>query len=470
MRRRVVLYNPRAVFWTLPLGCVAVGSALDPERYEVVVVDGRLEAQPMRRLAELAEGAVCVGMGVLTGAPIADAMAASAAVRRACPTVPVVWGGWHPSLFPRACIEEGVADVVVVGQGERTFAELVDRLAAGEGPEGVAGTWWRGTGGEAVEGPTRALVDLAELPAHRYELIPVERYFQEKGRRQLDVISSTGCRFRCAFCADPEVYGRGWTGVPAADTAARLAGWYRRYAPDEFSFQDETFFTQRARVDEIAGGLLAAGVRARWQATLRADQGARLPDEVLARCRASGLFRVTVGVEAGTDAQLAAIDKDIRVEHVHETAEKLLRHGVGAVWNFILGFPGEDTEAFEGSLALARRLRRMTPDFEVTLFFFRPYPGTPLARQVAAQWRFPTSLREWSTFDYVGGVPPWVPRDRVARVDGFRFYQRYAWGRHRFPGAGLVRRVARWRAEGDHYGLPVERWLADRVRARVELS
>lgn len=346
----------------------------------------------------------------------------------------------------------------------------MEQLAAGEGDAGVPGTWWRGPGGEAVEGASRALVDLAEIPPHRYELIPVERYFREKGRRQLDVISSTGCRFRCAFCADPEVYGRGWTGVPADETAARLAGWYRRYAPDEFSFQDETFFTQRARVDGIAEGLLAAGVRARWQATLRADQGARLPEEVLARCRASGLFRVTVGVEAGTDEQLAAIKKDIRVEHVLQTAEKLLRHGVGAVWNFILGFPGEDAAAFEGSLALARRLRRASPDFEVSVFFFRPYPGTPLAREVRDVWPFPSTLREWSTFDYVGGVGPWVPAHRVARVDGFRFYQKYAWGRHHFPGAGLLRRVARWRAEGDHYGFPVERWLADRVRARVELS
>jgi len=70
----------------------------------------------------------------------------------------------------------------------------------------------------------------------------------------------------------------------------------------------------------------------------------------------------------------------------------------------------------------------------------------------------------------VGGVAPWVPPERVARVEGFRFYQRYAWGRHQFPGAAVVRRLARWRAEGDHYALPVERWVADRLRPRVELS
>jgi anaerobic magnesium-protoporphyrin IX monomethyl ester cyclase len=40
MRRKVVLYNPHAVFWTMPLGLIAVGSALDPERYDVQIIDG----------------------------------------------------------------------------------------------------------------------------------------------------------------------------------------------------------------------------------------------------------------------------------------------------------------------------------------------------------------------------------------------------------------------------------------------
>jgi len=34
------------VFYTMPLSLLAVGSHLDPERYEVQIVDGRLEADP----------------------------------------------------------------------------------------------------------------------------------------------------------------------------------------------------------------------------------------------------------------------------------------------------------------------------------------------------------------------------------------------------------------------------------------
>jgi hypothetical protein len=103
-RHKIVLYNPHAVFWTMPLGLLAVGSALDPERYDVRIIDGRLEEDAVERLvAECAE-ALCMGVGVLTGDPIRDALKASRAVRAAHPDLPIVWGGWHPSLFPEECL------------------------------------------------------------------------------------------------------------------------------------------------------------------------------------------------------------------------------------------------------------------------------------------------------------------------------------------------------------------------------
>src|SRR5438105_1748483 len=117
-RRKIVFYNPRAVFFTMPLGPLAVASHLDPERYEVVVVDGRLEKDPVRALVAELDGALCLGVSVLTGAPIREAVAASRAAKAARPDLPVVWGGWHPSLFGTGCLEEPSVDATVQSQGE----------------------------------------------------------------------------------------------------------------------------------------------------------------------------------------------------------------------------------------------------------------------------------------------------------------------------------------------------------------
>src|SRR5579871_259138 len=98
-RRKVVLYNPLAVFFTMPLALLAIGSHLDPARYEVVIIDGRLEADPVAAVRAHLDDALCLGVTVLTGAPIRDAIRISQASRAYRPDLPIVWGGWHPSMF-----------------------------------------------------------------------------------------------------------------------------------------------------------------------------------------------------------------------------------------------------------------------------------------------------------------------------------------------------------------------------------
>ena len=178
-----------------------------------------------------------------------------------------------------------------------------------------------------------------------------------------------------------------------------------------------------------------------------------------------------IGVEAGTDEQLKRIRKDITIAQVHETAAKLVRHGVGAIWNFIVGFPDEPEDSFLATLDVARALRAMSPDFEAAVFFYKPYPGNELADLVGAQgWTIPTDLAGWADFDYVGSSGPWVPPHRVRRAEAFKFYQRFAYGRHDHPLARPIGALARWRVEHDAYRFPVEKLLVERLRPAPRLS
>jgi radical SAM superfamily enzyme YgiQ (UPF0313 family) len=143
----------------------------------------------------------------------------------------------------------------VRAQGEDTFREIVLRLADGRSLTGVHGSVHREGGKVNVE-PKRALRDLNEFPAHDYSLLDVPRYFEAKKRRQLDYISSQGCRFRCTFCADPYVYERGWSGLDSKRMGEELETLWRRYRFDDLNFQDETYFTHRERVTEVSEELL----------------------------------------------------------------------------------------------------------------------------------------------------------------------------------------------------------------------
>jgi radical SAM superfamily enzyme YgiQ (UPF0313 family) len=469
-RVKVVLYNPRAVFYTMPLALVAVGSHLDPAEVEVVIIDGRLERSPAQAI--LAHGdAVCLGVTVLTGAPLQDAIQVSRAVKAARPSLPIVWGGWHASMFGRECLREPAVDVTVQGQGEETFVEIVERVADGRDLGGCAGCIWRDADGAVHANRPRPLGGIDGFRAHNYDLIPVERYFTLKGRRQIDYISSQGCQFRCAFCADPFVYERQWVGLAPDRMADELAGLWQKHRFTDVNFQDETFFTRPARVEAIARGLIDRGVRTTWAGTMRADQGARLPEDSMALCRASGLRRALVGVESGSAETLKRIKKDIRLDQVFESADKMRRHGVGGHFPFIIGFPGESDESVEASLAVARRLGGMSPDFTTPIFYFKPYPGTSITDEAVRDgYRLPDTLDEWARFDYVGSVGgPWVSPERFERVERFKFYQRLGYGRARRWLAPL-RRMARWRCERHEYRWPIEMRVGRWWRPAPELS
>jgi radical SAM superfamily enzyme YgiQ (UPF0313 family) len=470
-RYRVVLYNPRAVFYTMPLALLAVGSELDPEKYEVVIVDGRLDPNAERTVLSLLEGALCLGVTVLTGAPIADALRVSRAAKAARPNVPVVWGGWHPSMFGTECLREPCVDVTVQAQGEATFAEIVARLAAGQSLEGCAGCMFRRADGQVHVNPPRALLPLDRFRPHDYDLIPVERYYSLKGKRQLDYISSQGCSFRCAFCSDPFVYGRKWVGIEPAVMVAKLRELWERYRFDDLNFQDETFFTKRERVRAMAQGIVDSGVRFTWAATMRADQGVRLPDDVWRLCKESGLRRLLVGVESGDGDMLKRIKKDISLDEVFHTAERMRNLGIAGIFPFIVGFPDESDASVDATLACARKLRAMSSSFETPIFYFKPYPGSAIvAEAVARGFALPDTLADWSQFDFVAGLPgPWVTPQKYRLIERFKFFLDLASERGTRWNAWL-RRLAQLRCERKDFRWPVEMTVIQRLRPAQKLS
>ena len=471
VRHKVVLYNPRAVFYTMPLALQAVASHLDPDVYDPHLIDGRLVKDPVRAVVESFDGALCLGVTVLSGAPIRDALAVSRAAKAARPDLPVVWGGWHPSMFGTECLAEPSVDVTVQGQGEATFAEIVDRLRKGESLEGCAGCCYRRPDGEPRANSPRALQEVNDLSPHRYDLIDVPRFFELKGKRQLDYITSQGCHFRCAFCSDPFVYNRRWTGLDPDRIGEELDQLWRLYQFDDVNFQDETFFTYPKRVEGIAEQLLRRNLNITWAATLRADQCARLPEEVFAHCKRSGLRRVLVGVESGSQEMLDHIEKDIKIEQVFLTAERCKKHGVAAHFPFIVGFPDETDDSVRATFAAVKRLRKMSPDFQTPIFYFRPYPGSSLTEEAVRKgFRLPGDLEGWSKFDYVGPVGgPWVSPRKFQLVERFKFFSKIAWDR----ASGwqrLFQRSAQWRCEEDFYRFPVEQLLARRLTPQPQLS
>ncbi len=472
MKKKVILYNPEAVFFDMPLALLAVGSALDRERFDPVVVDARVHTRAHQRVLELAPDAVCLGITVLTGRPLRDAIALTRKVKAQFPHLPIVWGGWHPSLFAKEVLrDEPAVDITVQGQGEETFRELVNYLSIGADLSTVTGITYRTKEGHISQNPARSLLDMNLIPKVDYSLLDAELYFKAKGRRQFDYISSTGCHFRCTFCADPYVFGRKWTAVEAERMGVELEGWKKRFQFTDINFQDETFFTKRDRVMAIAEEFIQRDLKVTWAGTMRADQGFRLSDSEFIRIKESGLRRVLVGVESGSQEMMDWLKKDIKIEQVWHVAEQCRRLGIEVIFPFIVGFPGETDKSVDASLDMARRLRGMSPGFTTPIFYFKPYPGSKITLDLVDKgYELPQTLEDWTDFDYVGGSSgPWVSEARYRKVELFKFYNKLAHRPSHWLAAPL-QKVAKMRLEKSNFAFPVEKMLADRLLKKQQLS
>jgi radical SAM superfamily enzyme YgiQ (UPF0313 family) len=158
------------------------------------------------------------------------------------------------------------------------------------------------------------------------------------------------------------------------------------------------------------------------------------------------------------------IKKDIMIEQVFATAEKMRSLGIAGHFPFIVGFPDESDESVRLSLECAKRLRSMSPDFLTPIYYFKPYPGSALVIEAVERgFRLPQTLEAWSRFDYVAGEPgPWVSAEKFELIERFKFFQELAWKRVS-RGKRLLQRLARYRCDRNEYRWPVEmlltRWL-----------
>jgi radical SAM superfamily enzyme YgiQ (UPF0313 family) len=470
-RHKVVLYNPKAVFYTMPLALIAVGSYLNTEKYEVVIVDGRLEKDPLQKIFELLNNkAIVFATTVLTGSPIKDALKVSAAVKQKFSNIPVVWGGWHPSLFPHETLQDENIDVVVRGQGEVTFAELLERFINKKSLHGLQGIAFK-ENGHVVMNEERQMADINSFPAFNYKLIKVNDYVKLSGRNQLDYISSQGCRFRCAFCADPAMYKRGWHGYSPGRMGEELEQLWKEYQFEHVHFQDETFFTNSKRVEGIANEIINRELSISWFGTMRADQGVRLPDEVWRLCKLSGLEKIMVGMEAGTQQMLDWMQKDIKLEQLFETAKQCIRYNIAINFSIIVGFPGETDESIDATLNVAKQLRKMSSNFSVNIFYYKPYPGNKIADELSAKdYRFPVGLEEWSNFDYVdSGKSDWVSNEKIKEIEAFKFYQHIGYSKPTIS-KYLFQQIAKWRCEKKVYAFPFEKTMINYLRPKQRMS
>jgi radical SAM superfamily enzyme YgiQ (UPF0313 family) len=489
-KQRVLLYQPpyeppeAGMKAIAPLALLYLAGVLEPAGYEVEIIDAQVETAPLSRLRAAAADALAVGITAMSGYQLQGALAAAEAVRAVNPRLPLIWGGWHPSLRPEETACDSLVDVLVRGPGESILLELLERITAGQDWTGVRGITYR-RGNEVIHEPDRPFEGLRPQRRLPFQKLRMGRYggrivcgddwganFSWVSGPPFPYTSSCGCPYRCRFCAATKVYKRKWTALPVEKTLDELEELHHRYGIQTMYFIDPEFFINAERAVGIMEGMKARGLRIFWKAQVRPEHIVRLGRPRMELAYDSGCRQLEIGAESGSPAVLAMIQKDSAPEATLESAAILRDVGIIAQYNLIFGFPRETARHVGETLRMAAELKRIDPDCLLPMYYFTVHPGIPLEEEARAHGYVPpTSLREWAhhVFSYSDPVMPWIRRprrlkDRVLRT--ITFYLPLA-----FPGdvtRGTLRHLrARMRRWPDALWLWPAHWLA---RLRVCLG
>lgn len=471
--RCVLLFSPPYAGKVLgpPLGLLSLAASVRDAGYTPVIVDGALDRDFLTRIEEHAGDCMCFGVSLLTGPMIRDAIQASKLFRRLRPGVPIVFGGWHPSLRTRETLSEEFVDVVVRQQGEKTLVEILQRIEAGQPLDFVAGCWFK-RNGEIRMNPDRPAVPISELPAPAYDLVDFDAYERSSGDRKLPYATSIGCPYACNYCTDMVFYNRRFNAYDASHSVAELAELVERYRLTDIALVDSNFLVDVHRATAIARGIVRSGVRFHWSFQASTDLLCRMTDEDVELLAASGLNHIGFGTESASAEVLARMNKGHqRIEDISEAARKCWRAGIRVTLNLIFAYPGEEERDRRETLRVMGEIAARYDNVTFSPNIFTPYPGIPIWPELLERGlREPTSLAGWADLDLGAGNLPWLRGRPFAKLrTGISYFllanelSRARWNSRSAMGRRLlsvVRRPLHWRLRHYFFAMPWELWLS----------
>jgi radical SAM superfamily enzyme YgiQ (UPF0313 family) len=484
-RRKLLLVYPRLGFVgsyvkNVPLSLVYAATEARKLPIDIEIIDLRFtkDWEPLLRQKLAEEPIIGVGVSVMSGIPILNALDVSRLAKRLS-NAPVIWGGPHPTILPEEVLRCPEVDFVVRGFGAAALAGLVQKFLAGDRDYGgIPGLCYKDGGVPVIARINCAyeLFDFRDLP---YDLIEqnLEWYFEGMEERIFPIYSSVGCAYQCAFCIAPVWYRDNilkWVPLGRDEVVDHIA-WLKEqygitfiYFYDDDSFVDRRHFMSVAREIERRGISMKFGFRG-----LRANEIVRLSDDDLSLLERIGVKTVHIGAESGSPRMLALMKKGITVEQTIRANRMLARHhGITPIYNFLAGLPGETMEDLRKTKNLMLALVGDNPGaILVWPAKLIPYPGSELYG-LALRHGFepPADIAGWSRLDQELDIHvPWIPQEndryiKMMQVTSYFIDDKDAylgncgwlvkWG-YRLLRA-IYRPLALWRLRRDRCGFLVE--------------
>jgi len=363
-----------------PLGLLNIAAVLEKAGFNVTICDASIKNMNFTQIRdELSKGYDITGITTLT-ATRESAYRCTTIAKEVNPQSTVVLGGPHITFISTTALKMlPDVDVVVTGEGEQTFLELVQRIDAGQSYHDINGITFRNNRCEAVSNPERETVkDLDSLPFPAWHLVPMNNYFRVFAEKEFSihkpctvVMTSRGCPGNCIFCSNRAMWGRGVRRRTPENVMAEIRLLHSDYGVKDIHFLDDTFTFNKDWCLRFCDLMMRSKLGLSWRCQGRVDTVNR---ELLTTMRKAGCYFICYGVESSSSKMQKIMKKGITAEQAIEAITLTNQTGMLVGADFILGLPGEEAEDREETYAFIRKAPLHTFTLNIPWIF----PGTAL--------------------------------------------------------------------------------------------
>jgi len=291
-----------------------------------------------------------VGFSVI-GLNVYNTMDIAKKIKEKNRNITIVAGGHHATAAHLEILRDfPFMDIVVRGEGERTFYELVRALKEKKSLEKILGISYREKGQVKVN-PQRPLIrDLDEIPFPARDLLSLEKqygldegdYVGRKKEIPINIITSRGCAFHCSFCSIPAFYSgynKGKVRLRSAENIVdEIEGLIKKKKRGYIGISDDNFLQDIKGAIAIIKELKKRHIELPILCTTRADQIIK-NERYIPYLRKNGVLWIELGVESGNDSVLKRYKKGTTVKENKQALQILGENDIGIIIDFIMFDP-----------------------------------------------------------------------------------------------------------------------------------
>jgi magnesium-protoporphyrin IX monomethyl ester (oxidative) cyclase len=342
-----------------------------------------------------------VGVSCLFHSIAHSAHQSCALVKQMSRSIVTVMGGNYPAGSPDVVLDDDCVDFIVLSEGERACAQLIEALRQGRSPiSSVDGIRYKQAKIQEIFGATSVLEqssgadvvyasdtkfakNIDDYPWPDRSSFDMEFYATQARHfayRTLDrnsvriatLTATRGCPFKCTFCSSKDFWGQQIRYRSPKDVVGEMKFLIETYGVNTFVFNDDNMMFNRRNILELCNEITKAGVNVNWMSGGGIQVSSMKPD-VIAALVANGFKQFNLAIESGDKKTLKKIKKPLSVGVAEEVIETIRRHeGTWVCSNFVTGFYFQTLSDIRSDLEYAGKLDL---DWRA-IFEFTALPGT----------------------------------------------------------------------------------------------